>query len=133
MLADSIRLFYSEVGITSKTQKKEEKTDHQLHGKADGNNRKHRSITLDNEPSGHTEQEHITTTENDVHQKTGRYGGRYRKKSVSDQMNLIKFAHTSSLPTRVMNNVSPTYMVILQTVQRREKYLQNIKSNCHVE
>ena len=60
-LSDSIPVCHVESDITSKTPKQEEDVmDYYPYDEVVENIRKHRSSTLDDEPSGNTQQEHTT-------------------------------------------------------------------------
>ena len=84
-LTISIPVFQAESDIASETPEQEEdETDYYPNGEVDENIRKHWTDTPENEPTGQTEQEQQTPSENEAHQMTAHGGTRRRQTSVKD-------------------------------------------------
>ena len=102
-------MFHLEIDIGSTRPKKEEDEIYYYpQDEAYEDIRKHRSSTPNDKPSCQSEQEHPTPRENDVQQMTVQDNNGHRKTSVEDQTKLVGFVQTSSLPTKAMNNLSPS-------------------------
>ena len=115
--------------IASKTPEQEtDKKGCYPHYEADEGIWKHRSIKPDDKPLGHTQQKHPASTENDVHQKTAQELMEVGKKLEKDEMTLVRFVHTSSMPPRAINSVSPFNTVISHGVDENSIDIQEIKS-----
>ena len=128
-LTDFLPVFHVEGNFASNTPKKEEnEMDYYPLDEVDENIRKQRLSTLENEPPVQTEQEHLSPTENDVHQMTAQIEDGHRKTSVDDEITWVRFLNTSSLPRRAINSVSLSSTVILQVVQENNRDIQKMKS-----
>ena len=128
-LTHSNPVYHLGVDIAPKMPKpKVDDTDYYPHDEADGKIQNHQSSTPDDEPLGHTEQEHLKSTENDVHQMTVQDHKGHRDISVVGQKTLIRIAHTNSFPPRETNNVIPSITVEIQVVQGNKGDLKQKKS-----
>ena len=128
-LIDAIPVFQVEIDIASKTPTQEEdENDYYLRDEADENIRKHRSSTLSDKTSGQQKHEHLTATENDVHQMTAQGDTGHRKTSLKDQMTFVRLVNRGSLPPRAMNSIGPSTMDSLQVVQENSRDIQKFRA-----